>query len=65
MHSAGMSAFAMFASRIYGEPALPLVLAIPLMAWARVHLRRHTVAQTIAGAALGSAIIWLALSGLT
>lgn len=64
MHSAGMAALAMFSVRTYGDPALPLILAIPLMAWARVHLRRHTVAQTIAGAALGSTVIWLALTAM-
>jgi membrane-associated phospholipid phosphatase len=29
---------------------LPLVLGVPIIAWSRVRLRRHTVSQTIAGA---------------
>jgi membrane-associated phospholipid phosphatase len=29
---------------------LPLVVGVPIIAWSRVRLRRHTVAQTIAGA---------------
>ncbi|MCX7681389.1 MAG: phosphoesterase PA-phosphatase [Anaerolineae bacterium] len=40
---------------------LPLVIALPLIAWSRVRLRRHTPAQTIAGTLLGCAIALLAL----
>jgi membrane-associated phospholipid phosphatase len=36
--------------------ALPLLLGLPLIAWSRVRLRRHTFWQTVAGSALG---IWL------
>jgi membrane-associated phospholipid phosphatase len=42
---------------------LPLVIGVPLMAWARVRLRRHTVAQTIAGLLLGLAIFLLLVPG--
>jgi membrane-associated phospholipid phosphatase len=34
--------------------AAPMMLSVPLVAWARVRLRRHTLAQTLAGAALGT-----------
>jgi hypothetical protein len=40
---------------------LPLLIGTPLMAWARVRLRRHTVAQTIAGSLLGWTIFLLVL----
>ena len=46
----------------YAVPnALPLVVGVPLIAWARVRLRRHTVTQTIAGALLGLTISLLVL----
>jgi len=47
----------------------PLLLAAPLtlaVMWARVRMRRHTWAQTIAGALLGGVsflAVWLAVAG--
>lgn len=41
---------------------LPLLIALPLIAWSRVYLRRHTPAQTIAGTLLGCAIALLAMN---
>jgi membrane-associated phospholipid phosphatase len=35
-----------------GSP-LALLLGLPLVMWSRIHLERHTPAQTLAGAALG------------
>jgi len=40
----------------------PLLIGVPLVAWSRVRLRRHTIAQTIAGALLGLVSTWLALT---
>ena len=40
----------------------PLLVGVPLVAWSRVRLRRHTLPQTIAGALLGSAIVWSVLA---
>jgi len=40
---------------LLGTP-LPLVLIVPLVAWSRVRLRRHTLPQTVAGAVLGFVI---------
>jgi membrane-associated phospholipid phosphatase len=45
-----------FAALAFGGPALLLLLLVPLVMWARLYLGRHTVAQTLAGAALGSVI---------
>ena len=53
IHSASAAVISVLASWIYGAMAVPLLL-IPLIAWSRVRLGRHTIAQTIAGAALGS-----------
>jgi membrane-associated phospholipid phosphatase len=44
---------------------MPLLLAaLPLIAWSRVRLRRHTVAQTIAGSLLGCAVSLVVLAWL-
>lgn len=40
----------------------PLLVGVPIIAWSRVRLHRHTVAQTVAGAALGFTIFLVALS---
>ena len=40
-----------------GTPALPLLGLVPLVAWSRVRLRRHTLAQTVAGALLGAGVV--------
>jgi membrane-associated phospholipid phosphatase len=40
---------------LMGMP-LPLLVGVPLIAWSRVRLRRHTLAQTIAGTLLGLAV---------
>jgi membrane-associated phospholipid phosphatase len=37
---------------LWGEP-LPLLIIVPVMIWSRLYLKRHTLAQTIAGSALG------------
>ncbi len=42
--------------------APPFVAAVPIVAWARVRLRRHTVAQTVAGVAVGGIGLALALA---
>ncbi len=36
-----------------GHPPASLVISIPLIAWSRIKLRRHTLAQTVAGTLLG------------
>jgi membrane-associated phospholipid phosphatase len=42
--------------------SLPLLLVVPVLAWSRVRLRRHTLCQTIAGSVLGVAIFFAAIS---
>lgn len=64
-HSAGMGLFSAMGVTTIGGPlllALPLTLALM---WARVHMRRHTWAQTIVGALLGGVsflAVWLTLT---
>lgn len=57
LHSASAAAMAVLAWMLYGSVALGLLLTVPLIAWARVRLDRHTLGQTVAGAALGGTIL--------
>jgi membrane-associated phospholipid phosphatase len=53
-HATGASALVVFLYGLYGPVALPAVLLIPIMNWARMRLRRHTFLQTLAGSAVGA-----------
>ena len=57
LHCAAAAILAELLLRYFGPAAAPFVMSVPLIAWSRLHLRRHTLAQTIAGAALGIAIL--------
>ena len=46
---------------LLGTSAIPFTMSIPLIAWSRVYLDRHTVSQTIAGILLGIIILTPAL----
>jgi hypothetical protein len=61
VHSAAAAGIATLVWSLDGT-LLPLLIGVPIIAWARVRLRRHTVAQTVAGAALGLAIFLVAVS---
>lgn len=52
-HAAAIGSLAIFLWGMYGASAAPALLAIPLVAWARVRLYRHTLAQTLAGLLVG------------
>jgi membrane-associated phospholipid phosphatase len=56
-HTTSAAGVTMLILRVFGLAAAPLVISIPLIAWSRVKLRRHTLGQTIAGALLGSGVI--------
>jgi len=61
VHSAAAAGVATLVWSLVGT-LLPLVIGVPIIAWSRVRLRRHTVAQTIAGSALGLTIFLVAVS---
>ncbi len=63
MHGAASAAWLTLLFFVAGWAASPALLALPLVAWSRVHLGRHTPAQTVAGAALGSLVTWSVLMG--
>mgnify|MGYP000933070266 CR=1 FL=1 len=61
IHSAVAAGLAVLGCAIAGETVWLLVLSVPLIAWSRVVLRRHTLAQTVVGAAIGSLFLAFAL----
>ncbi len=54
VHTATTTGLVTFACLAFGPAAACWALVVPLVAWARIYLRRHTLAQTLAGAFLGS-----------
>jgi membrane-associated phospholipid phosphatase len=60
-HSASVAGLVMLALSLFGAAALPLVGLVPAVSWARVHLRRHSLMQVLAGALLGAGLIALPL----
>jgi len=55
-HVSGVAATATLVTGVLGVGFAPLMLLIPLVAWARVRVGAHTVWQTVAGAATGTGI---------
>ena len=53
IHSVAVSGGVLIILVAAGNHAWPLVLAWPLVAWARLHIKVHTPAQVVAGALLG------------
>lgn len=54
-HSMTIAGLAVFLYGVVGSAAAPALLAIPLVAWARVRLSRHDGWQTLVGAVAGVA----------
>ncbi len=51
-HALGITAPLVVLTFLYGRAPLPFFVLIPMVGWARVYLRAHTVMQVIAGCAL-------------
>ena len=66
VHTAGAAGLVTFACMVAGPGAMPLIVLVPLVAWARLYLGRHTLAQTVVGACVGSSCftILFALHGI-
>jgi membrane-associated phospholipid phosphatase len=60
-HAATAASMSVMISILFGVGSLPVLLTIPLVAWSRVQLHRHTLAQTIGGATLGAATFFIAM----
>lgn len=61
LHCTAATILSELAFVLFGASAAPLTMSVPLIAWSRVHLQRHTVGQTVAGVLLGIAILTPAL----
>jgi membrane-associated phospholipid phosphatase len=53
-HAIGITAPLVALTLLYGSQTLPFLVLIPMVCWARVYLKAHTVMQVIAGAALAT-----------
>ena len=53
LHMAGVGGFSTALLYVFGAPMLWAFLSLPLVAWARLHRRKHTSAQLVAGAITG------------
>ena len=61
-HAAGAALPATALWAVFGAGALAFALVVPMVCWARVRVKMHTVWQVTAGAVIGSALTWLQLS---
>ena len=52
-HALGITAPLVVLTLLYGNETLPFLVLIPMVGWARVYLKAHTVMQVIAGDLLG------------
>lgn len=53
-HATGITAPLVVLAVHFGSAPLPFFLLIPLVGWARIYLKAHTVLQVLAGTALGA-----------
>lgn len=62
-HALGITAPLVALTYLFGREPLPFMVLIPIVGWARVYLRAHTVLQVVAGTLLGAAstIVFFAL----
>ncbi len=56
-HAIGITAPIVALWTLYKPAPLPFFILIPLVAWARVYLKAHTIAQVVAGTALATATV--------
>lgn len=59
LHTTAIAGLATLAVILFGWVAWPGLGLVPLVTWARLRLHRHTFAQTMAGIALGTSLVWL------
>jgi membrane-associated phospholipid phosphatase len=53
-HALGISAPLVAMTLLYGRQPLPFLVLIPMVGWARVYLKAHTLMQVLAGCVLGA-----------
>jgi|APSaa5957512622_1039677.scaffolds.fasta_scaffold60243_2 membrane-associated phospholipid phosphatase len=59
-HATTSAGFAVLIWQLFGPPGALWFLFSLVVIWSRVYLKRHTLAQTLFGALLGAALIYLA-----
>lgn len=62
LHAGGVGGFAAFLTSAFGLPWAWTFLALPLIGWARVYRKRHTLAQVVAGGIVGAGVTWIVLA---
>jgi membrane-associated phospholipid phosphatase len=60
-HCTSAAGLAFLTIALYGENVIPLTLIVPVIAWSRIRLGRHTISQTLAGSFLGAATVIIIL----
>ncbi|GCF10195.1 phosphatase PAP2 family protein [Dictyobacter arantiisoli] len=58
MHASALGAALTALSMAYGKIILPAFVLLILVSWSRVRLKRHTLAQVIAGSIIGILLSW-------
>ncbi len=61
-HASAISGLCIFVLAYLGVRGLPFMVLIPLVIWARVTLRRHTLGQALTGALAGALFTFIALT---
>ena len=66
VHTAVTASLVTYTCLVVGPEVMPIIGLIPLVAWARLYLDRHTVAQTVVGACVGASCfaVFFALHGI-
>lgn len=62
IHCAGNAGIAIGACAAFGLFATPLLATVPIVAWARVVAKNHTIAEAIAGTVIGAATTLLCVA---
>ncbi len=63
-HTSALTLATLFILQWFGWDWSPILLTIPLVAWARVKRKNHTVAQVVAGVLYSASFIGLMLIGI-
>jgi membrane-associated phospholipid phosphatase len=62
IHSTAIAGAAVLALYLAQGIVWPLLISVPVVGWSRIHLRRHTVMQVIAGALLGASLVYITVT---
>jgi hypothetical protein len=57
LHAAGVTSISLALIFLYGTIAIPTILLVPLVLWARLTLKKHTPAQLALGTLLSATIV--------